>query len=619
MTDYTIDDIQSLSFKEGIRTKISMYLGSNDIEGTYQSLKEIINNSTDEAIAGYGNKIILTVDERTNVVSVRDYGRGVPFGIRENGENVLVATYTKSHTGGKFGESTAYKAASGLNGIGSKCACLSASKFLVESYRDGTKASASFKEGDLLEYKEEPTKEPNGTFVKFAPDPKVFYEGKIGYSIQRIYNDIRDISYLYSGIEFQVINEETGKKEIFLAKNGIKDFVKDNVKEPYHKTIMYETLTDDDGDKIEIAFQWGSKKEQPYVFVNGLRCPELGTPATGAKQAITRTFNSLTKSKFEGDLIRGNLFYVMNCSVQHPSFANQTKSAVNNANLRGLSSSAFSGALKTMAQRYQDEFNVIVELLNKVSRAEKAAERARQQVLNVEKEINKNQKRKVFASDKLKDAEFLGQDATLLLVEGNSALGGLSQARDPQHYGLLAVKGKMINALSNTEERIYDNEEVKLLLSALNIVPGRYNPKKLRYGRLGIASDSDSDGAHVALLAMTVLEYIAPQFIKEGRLFWLRSPLFVLSKGNKDYYYYNDEEFDNRPKDQKGTVARMKGLGSLPAEVAADSMFNEENQRLDPLDYSEKGIDLLYNLMGEDVQPRKDFIMANVDFSTIKE
>lgn len=473
-----------------------MYLGSDDNEGTYQALKEIINNATDEALAGFGKKIEISVDEKENRVSIRDYGRGVPFGTREDGENVLVSIFSRSHTGGKFNDSV-YKNASGLNGIGGKCVCLSSKDFIVISIRGDKSATASFKEGILQNYKEEKIKNntsgsKNGTYIEFSPDKKVFKNGEIGYSYEKICQDIKDISYLYSGISFIVKNLNTEKTNTYCAKNGIIDFVKDNIEKPLNKTIIYEKVSDGD-DTLEVAFQWGSKREESYVFVNGLRCPEGGTPITGAKSAITRTFNSLTKENFSGDAIRQNLFYVINCSVADPSFANQTKTKVNNSNLRTLASNAFSSGLKQMQLRYKNEFDDITNLLRKIEKAEAAAERARKQVLDATKEIEQNQKRKVFSSDKLKDAEFIGKNSTLLVVEGDSALGAMSQARDYKSYGLLAIRGKILNCLSNPEEKIYENEEIKLILSALNIVPGRYNSEKLRYGRLGICVDADSD------------------------------------------------------------------------------------------------------------------------------
>lgn len=616
--DYGINDIKSLSFKDAVRARVQMYLGSDDLDGTYQAFKEIINNSTDEAIAGYGNKIEIYVNETENYIAVRDYGRGVPFGIREDGENVLISIYSKSHTGGKFEEGP-YKNASGLNGIGAKCVCLSSEKFEVQSNRNGKTACAFFEKGNLVNYKEGITKDPDGTYVRFKPDKEVFKTGKIGYSYKKICEDIKDISYLYSGIKFVIKNDETNEVQTYCAKNGIIDFVKDTIKKPLHKHIIYNSVVDTNGDKVEIAFQWGAGKEESYVFVNGLRCPEGGSPITGAKSAITRTFNSLSKSSFDGDSIRGGLFYVINCSVAQPSFANQTKSKINNTNLRTLASNAFSDALKQMKLKYSNEFDDIVEMMKKIERAEKAAEKARQQILNAVKDVEKNQKKKVFASDKLKDAEFLGENSTLLIVEGNSAMGGMSQARDYTKYGLLAIRGKIINCLSNPEEKIFQNEEIKLLLSAMNIVPGKYDSKKLRYGKIAICTDSDSDGAHIGLLIMAALVYLAPQFIREGRLCWLRSPLYIVDNNGKESYYFTDEEFNAVRKTIKGVVTRAKGLGELPAETARASMFTPEFQRMDVMDYDEKAITLLYNLMGEDVLPRKEFIMNKIDFSVIRE
>ena len=489
--NYGINDIQSLSFKEGVRTRIQMYLGSDDLEGTYQALKEIINNSTDEALAGFGNKIEIYVSEKENYVAVRDYGRGVPFGIRENGENVLISIYSKSHTGGKFSEG-AYKNSSGLNGIGAKCVCLSSEKFEVQSNRDGKNAIAFFEKGELISYREGLTKDANGTYIRFKPDAEVFKNGKIGYSYNRICNDIKNISYLYTNVTFTVINDDTKETATYCAKNGIIDFVKDNIDKPLHSHIIYDSI-EMDGDKLEIAFQWGSKHEESYVFVNGLQCPEGGSPITGAKTAITRTFNSLSKQNFNGDSIRNNLFYVINCSVRNPSFANQTKTKINNANLRTMASNCFSNALKQMNFKYKNEFDSIVELLKKVEKAEAAAERARKQVLDAVKDVEKNQKKKVFASDKLKDAEFLGQNSTLLIVEGNSAAASMAIARDITKYGILAIRGKILNCLAHPDEKIFQNEEIKLLLSAMNITPGKYDAKKLRYGRIAICVDSDSD------------------------------------------------------------------------------------------------------------------------------
>ena len=340
---YDINSIKSLSFRDGVRARIQMYLGSDDIEGTYQALKEIINNSTDEALAGYGKKIEITLETATNGISVRDYGRGVPFGKRSDGENVLVSIFTKSHTGGKFSHES-YKNASGLNGIGGSCVCLSSLRFEVTSIRDGKKATATFNQGILDTYEERKAGKTlkEGTYIFFIPDPTVFCNGKIGYEYNRICKDIQDISYLYPGIEF-IVKDET-HTNTYCAKNGIIDFVEAQVKKPLHKHIITGSATDGT-DSVDIAFQWGTRYETSYIFVNGLRCPEGGTPVTGARAALTKTFNTLADATFDGEYIRKNLFYVINCKVENPSFANQTKSKVNNASLRALATTAFTNAL----------------------------------------------------------------------------------------------------------------------------------------------------------------------------------------------------------------------------------------------------------------------------------
>ena len=484
---YDINSIESLTFKEGVRQRIQMYLGSDDIEGTYQALKEIINNSTDEALAGYGKRIEIKL-EPDNAVSIRDYGRGVPFGIRENGENVLVSIFTKSHTGGKFSHEV-YKNASGLNGIGGSCVCLSSLKFEIISFRNRKMAIAIFNKGELINYKEENTTQKDGTWIRFTPDPEVFSNGEIGYSYERICTDIKDISYLYPGIEFVVSNKEETK--IYCAKEGIVDFVKDSVQKPLQKHIITGSATDGT-DSIEIAFQWGTKKETPYVFVNGLRCPELGTPVTGARAAITKTFNSLANENFDGEYIRKNLFYVINCKVENPSFANQTKTKINNPSLRTLATTAFTTALKEMNIKYNNEFNVIAGMLKQIEKAEAAADKARNAVLNFEKKEVEQKKQKITSSDKFKDCEKHGQDSMLIICEGNSALGGLMPARDVTKEALYAVRGKVKNLLKHPLDECLENQEVSDIIMALGCgIQEKYNSRKLNYGKVAIATDAD--------------------------------------------------------------------------------------------------------------------------------
>ena len=596
-----------------------MYLGSDDIEGTYQAFKEIINNSTDEAIAGYGKLIHIEVNEEENSISVRDYGRGVPFGIREDGENVLVSIYSKSHTGGKF-NSSVYKNASGLNGIGAKCVCLSALKFKVQSFRDGKSAIAYFEKGNLINYKEVPVRELNGTYINFIPDPEVFSNGTIGYSYQKICEDIKDISYLYSGVTFEIVNQTTNEKQVYCAKNGIVDFVTDNMVVPLQKHIITTEVTDGT-DSVEIAFQWGTKHETGYVFVNGLRCPEGGSPITGARAALTKTFNSLANESFDGEKIRQNLFYVINCKVENPSFANQTKTKINNPSLRTLASNAFTTALKDMNTKYNAEFNTIVELLRKVEKAEAAAEKARNAVLNMERKETEQKKRKITSSDKFKDCEKHGQESMLIICEGNSALGGLMPARDVNTEALYAVRGKVKNLLKHPLDECLENQEVSDIILALGCgIQNHYSSKKLNYGKVAIAVDADVDGYNIMCLIATMFYVLMPDFIKEGRLCWLRAPLYRLSKGDKKVYAYTDEELKQLSKGRENWEQnRYKGLGECSAEDMENSMLHPTERHLEVLTIKdmEAAAESLKMLMGEDVEPRRDFLFENVDFSIL--
>ena len=610
---YGINDIEHLSFREGVRQRVNMYLGSDDTDGIYQAFKEIINNSTDEALAGFGDKIEINVDEKKNKVSIRDYARGVPFGIRENGENVLISIYTESHTGGKFGKGV-YQNSSGLNGIGGSAVCLSSKWFKVESYRDGKSATFIAEKGIVGDYKESTTKEKNGTLVSFIPDKEVFINMTEGFTFDRVCKEIKNIAYLNKGIQF-IITEEDGRKEEYYSENGIMDFISDKCKKPLMSPIICSAT--DGIDELEIAFMWTGDKEDSFVFVNGLYCPEGGSPVTGFKTTLTSNIKKLSGSDLDGDLIRKGLIFAINCKVAEPSFANQTKSKINNPSLRTLASQALKEGLEDFAA--SNDCKAILDMLVKFQKAEKAAERARKQILETSKEIERNANKKVFNSDKLKDAEFLGQDSTLLIVEGDSAAGAVTKARDYKKYGVLAIRGKIINCLSNSDEKIADNEEIKLLLKAMNIVPGKYNPSKLRYGRIAICTDSDSDGYHIGLLIMAALRFLAPQFINEKRLCWLRSPLYIVKKGKTEEYYFNDDEFNAVRDTVKGEVQRAKGLGALSPDQAHESMFTDKFQRMDILEPDEESLILLEQLMGESVSYRTKYIFENMDFSEIKE
>ena len=613
---YDAKDIETLSFLDAVRSRIAMYMGSADNQGVLQCVRELITNSIDEMTMGYGDEIIIQLG-KDNTVSVIDNARGVPFGLREDGTEAMEAIYTMPHTGGKFDEKV-YQNVAGMNGIGAKGVALSSSWFMAVSFRDGKAAELVLKDGikTRFEIHDEPSSK-HGTWVQFTPSPEVYNLEPIHIDFEDLKEMCKNWSYLTKGVTFKLDNLVTKESVVYKSENGILDFLKDSISKPIHKTPLYISV-EENGIECEVAMQWAAdRKEHWYVFTNGLANAEGGTSLTGVKTAITNFFKKKFKGEFSADTARNGLFYIVNCKVPNPSFANQTKTKVNNPELRGLAQRATGQMLEDFSRRHISEFDSILELLTKELKAERAAERARKQVLEASKEIEKNQKKKVFASDKLKDAEFLGQNSTLLLVEGLSAASSIAMARDEKRYGILALRGKMINCFSNPEEKIYQNEEVKLFLSAMNIVPGKYDAKKLRYGRVGICTDADADGYSIGLLIMCAIYTFAPQFIEEGRLYWLRSPLYVVKNKKSESYYFTDEEF-NKAK-PKGEVNRAKGLGALSADQARRSMFTEEFQRMDQLIPDEDSLYMLSQLMGKDSEPKRNFVFENVDFSEIRE
>ena len=621
MVEYNAQSIETLSFRDAIRTRVAMYMGSADNMGVLQCLREIITNSIDEATMGFGKKITVELF-KNNRVRIMDEGRGCPFGKREDGTEALEAIYTMAHSGAKFNDKV-FQNVAGMNGIGAKGVALSSDDFIVTSFREGKRAVLKLTNGLKTDFfvEDQPKQANNitGTIVEFVPSQEVYNLEPIKINFEEVKKMCRDWSYLSKGISFILTDHNTGENVTYLSKNGMLDFMKENADKALHKTPLHISLAEN-GIEAEIVMEWtNSRSENWHVFTNGLENSEGGTSLTGIKTALTNYFKKKLKGEGSPDVLRKGLFYAVSCKVPNPSFANQTKTKINNPELRGLCQRATTQMLEEFEYRHGDEFQKILELLTKELKAEQAAERARKQVLEAAKDVEKNQKKKVFASDKLKDAEFLGENSILLIAEGDSAMGGLAQGRDYTRYGIMAIRGKIINALSNPDEKVYENEEIKLLLSAMNIIPGKYDAKKLRYGKLAICTDADSDGYHIGLLIMAALAHIAPQFIREGRLCWLRSPLHIVHDGKKEYYFFTDEELEQNRHKIKGEVQRNKGLGSLEPEQARESMFNPEHQRMDVMEYTEEAMSLLYSLMGEDVVPRRDFIMKNVDFTEIRE
>ena len=617
--NYGINDIETLSFVDGVRKRIAMYLGSADMQGVYNAIQEIVSNSIDEYYMGYGTEIGISLCNSPEgpMITITDHGRGIPFGIKEDGSNVLVDIFSRAHTGGKFNDKV-YNSVAGLNGIGAKATCLSSLRFAVSVVRNGVNAQATWEKGVLTKYEEVDyhDKKATGTSIQFIPDPEVYNLEPIKVDFDVLCARCKNLSYLTKGLTFDLFHHN-GKQEIkvsYCAKNGLLDLIKDNADKAIHAMPAYHTMKEGNIE-CEVALMWTKGKEKSFTFTNGLCQSEGGTSLTGVKTAITNFVKKQFKGEFDGDLARAGLVYAVSCKIPNPSFANQTKTKINNPELRGIAQRATGMALDTFMNRRPNDFKAVMDALATERKAEQAAERARRAVLEKVKEVANAGKKNIIDVDKLADAENLGEDAVLLLVEGKSAGGAMQKARDPKKYGILKLRGKIINALSNDMDKVLANEEVTLFLKATGINISNYRESKFRYGKVAICVDADDDGMHIACLIIALLYKFAPDFLKEGRLHWLHAPLYKRTSGKTTKFFYTDEELKKAT--FKGEQHRFKGLGEMNPEDCV-CMF-DSNQWMEQLTWDDSVGPIIEGLMGDDSQPKKEFVFNRINFEEMAE
>lgn len=610
--NYSANDLTTLSPGRAFREKIGMYLSADRQEAINLGLRELIVNVQDEFEVYKPENPYLKIELFTTERKIRvsDNMRGIPCAVRDDGINSLTAAFLLPHSGAKHKEGS-YVSSVGINGEGNKVVCHTAKWLEVEVHRDGNIYFQRFESSEegakpVCEVKtSKATDTTTGTIITYEPDERVY--GNIFIDENSLKKMLREMSYFTKGLKIILIVD--GNSEVFFSKNGLIDGLKNE--QAISKPFNY--FYSDSDCQVELALQWVAKKGNIRGYANGLYMPDGGAFISSFKTSLTRTFNSLAKAKFLGEQIRDCLEGFVSVKVHVGQFSNQAKTALANKEAGTATSFAISNCLKEFYSHHRTEFNNVIELLTKIEKAEKAAEKTRQAILNHEKEQKVNEKKKLLNFDKLRDARKLGKDSILLCVEGNSAGGSMSIGRDPNKYGVLMFRGKAKNLLKATIEEGLANEEVKLLLQALGLTYGRpYNANKLRYGKIALAVDGDFDGSHIGLLLMAMLQVLAPEFLKENRLFWLRAPTCKVETPKKTYFYYSDEEFKNHP---KGNITFFKGLGQMSDNDLKASMFNEEWQHLEPIIYSEEGINTLISLMSEDVEPRKEFVYNNIDFS----
>lgn len=619
-TLYTEDSIQKLDPLSFTRLRPDTYLGSN--EDSTQLVREIVTNAYDEFLAGNCTEIWVDYDETQNIVQVRDNGQGILPSVRkEDGRTVLEMVYGDINVSGKYdkSETAVYKVSTGAFGIGASLTNFLSHWLKAITVKGDKYEEVFFEEGrfkNRLEGKHTPA---HGVTVTFKPSEEFFRDAHP--NVDKLREEFFNMSCICAGLTIHFNGED------YYHPQGIKELLSKKV-EGTTSLISNPFLLEktEENQYLNFALEYTAESSNSIDCFCNYSIIESGTPVTAVKTCITRTLNNwareqgLLKEKdknLDGSSIQEGMKIIFNLASPNIRYDSQTKVRVTSTEDNNFITSTLGHDFEVWLDSNPQDGKIIIEKALLARKAAEAAKKAREAVKSQKK--SSNNKVKILHPDKLKDAEFLGQDSILLCVEGNSAAASIAVARDVTKYGILALRGKMINSITNKEERLLKNEEIQLLLQALNIIPGEYDSSKLRYGRVGICTDSDSDGFHCGLLVMTALYHFCPQFIEEGRLCWLRSPLYIVKNKKAEDYYFTDEEMNKaRENGISGEVQRNKGLGSLSPEQARNSMFGEV-QRMDTLMPSPEAFTALEKLMGKDAEIRKQFIIKNIDFSEVKE
>lgn len=613
--DYTKESIQSLTPREHVRKRPSMYCG--DTSTPNQLMMELFSNALDEHNIGHGDVIDIFIDDKSNHCSIQDYGQGFLVNEkREDGKTVFQAAFDTMNTSGKYTEDGVYEGSSlGLNGIGGKLVTYLSNRTVTKTVRDGKWECNEFVDGILSKHEtgvaEKDAK--NGTFVSYFPDEQFF--GTDRTSIQFFKKFFNDITCICPTLTVLLNGEK-------ISHNSIEDMLDEKRGKDIEIVSNHFVMNTD---KINLAMTFTSGSQAKIIPYVNYGITSSGPHITGIKSTLTRVFNNWAKENnlltakdknLDGAAIQEGIVLVCNINSKGVKYNAQVKDDI--IDMDTSFTTALGQQLEVWLDSNPEDAKAILEKAILARKAAEAAKRARAAVKNNKKRDNKV---KILNPDKLKDAEFLGQDSTLLVVEGLSAGASMCVAREIDKYGILMLRGKLINALANKDDRLLKNEEIQLLFKALGIRPHEdYEETSLRYGRIGICVDSDSDGFHIGLLIASALEHFCPKFIRENRLCWLRSPLYIVKYKDKEQYYFTDQEMNAaRPNLPSGVeVQRCKGLGSLSASQARNSMFGE-NQHMDVLIPTDKTKNKLAILMGSNADGRKDFIFNKIDFSEVKE
>ncbi len=623
---YDESSIKILEGLEAVRKRPGMYIGSTDKRGLHHLVWEIVDNAIDEAINGYGNYIKITI-HKDNSITISDNGRGVPIGMHESGKSTPEVIYTILHAGGKFSES-GYKVSGGLHGVGASVVNALSSKMDVVIYRDGLISNIRFHNGGQVEspLKTIGTTNKTGTTVTFLPDPEIFKNNTFSYTT--ICERMQESAFLLSGLTIEVIDEEDDKKAKYHYDNGLVSFVEyiNEDKKALHKVISFSGKKNNID--VEIALQYSdSYNENIMSFVNNVKTSDGGSHEVGFKTGITKAFNDYAKSNnllkgkdnsFDGSDVREGLSAVINLKIPEEllQFEGQTKGKLGTPEARPAVESIVYDNLKFFLEENKEIALLIIDKATKSKIAREAARKAREEARNGKnkKTLEKN------LSGKLVPAQSKNPKLNeLFLVEGDSALGSAKQARNSKFQAILPLRGKVVNAYKTSQVDVFKNEEINTIIHTIGAGIGPdFIAEESNYDKVIILTDADDDGAHIQVLLLTFFyKYMRP-LIETGRLYIALPPLFIVEEKNKRSYFWSQEELKDYTQDKKNyEVKRFKGLGEMDPDQLEETTMDPNKRTLIRISISDAALaeKRVKVLMGDEVEPRKEWINENVEFS----
>ena len=628
--EYGADQIQILEGLEAVRKRPGMYIGSTSVRGLHHLVYEIVDNAVDEALAGFCTEIQVVIN-KGNSITVIDNGRGIPVGINhKSGLPAVEVVFTILHAGGKFGGG-GYKVSGGLHGVGASVVNALSTWLEVRICHEGKVYQQRYERGKVcypLKVIGECPLEKTGTQVDFQPDPEIFEETE--YDFNTLKHRLREMAFLTKGIRIILRDdrEEEPVQKVFHYEGGIKEFVSylNRGKTPLYPEIVY-CEGNRDGVSVEVALQHNDGyNEGVYSFVNNITTPEGGTHLTGFRNALTKTFNTYAKANkliketdsLSGEDIREGLTAIVSVKLEEPQFEGQTKQKLGNSEARGAVDNLVTEQLTIYLEQHPQVAKIVLEKSIMAQRAREAARKAR------ELTRRKSALDGMALPGKLADCSDKDpKNCEIYIVEGDSAGGSAKTARSRATQAILPLRGKILNVEKARLDRIYGNAEIKAMITAFGTgIHEDFDISKLRYDKIIIMTDADVDGAHISTLLLTFLYRFMPELIRQGHVYLAQPPLYKLEKNKKVWYAYSDEELakilNEVGRDQNNKIQRYKGLGEMDPEQLWETTRDPERRILLRVNMDEEAsseLDVTFTtLMGDQVEPRREFIEENAKF-----